>query len=118
MGLFDSLFKRMQDPVRGQAQVVTCSPHSHGIYSNCHMQLVVQAEGVPATPVDLHDGNVHQGKWPYPGMTLPVTVDRADPTKVEVEWDEVATARERGAEQAEQLWKRVLQPHLVEEILR
>lgn len=36
-------------------------------------------------------------------MTLPVTVDRADPTKLYVLWDEVGSSRERDVQAAEAL---------------
>jgi hypothetical protein len=100
VGLFD-VFRRMKDPVRGQAQVVSCSmPTDHAVYSNCSMQLVVQAEGVPATSLRETD-MVRADKWPSPGTTLPVTVDRADPTKVKIEWDEVEKASDRAARNAD-----------------
>ncbi|MBE2315258.1 SHOCT domain-containing protein [Solirubrobacter sp. CPCC 204708] len=35
-----------------------------------------------------------QDQWPQQGMTLPVTLDRADPTRLKVEWDELPTAQE------------------------
>jgi len=106
MGLLDGLLGGsggMKDPVRGMAQVVSCSRHNgRGIMQNCHMQLVVQADGVPATPVELHQ-LVHNKRWPQPGMTLPVTVDRADPQKVKIEWDEVETSRDRSRQTAEDM---------------
>ena len=101
VGFLGDLFGRMKDPVRGQAQVVSCSmPSDHAAYSNCSMQLVVQAEGVPATSLRETD-MVRADKWPSPGMTLPVTVDRADPTKVKIEWDEVEKAGDRAARNAD-----------------
>jgi hypothetical protein len=40
----------MTHPVRGTAQVVSCSANrGRGVYQNCHLQLVVSADGVPAT---------------------------------------------------------------------
>ena len=105
MGLFGDMFKglRMKDPVRGQAQVVSSTAHrGDGIWQNCHMQLVVQAEGVPATSAERHE-LVHHQKWPMPGLTLPVTVDRADPSKFKIEWDEVQDSRDRAAANAEAL---------------
>jgi Short C-terminal domain len=103
MGLLGDMFKgvRMKDPVRGQAQVVSCTGHrGDGIWQNCRMQLVVQAEGVPATSAE-HSELVHNQKWPMPGMTLPVTVDRADPKKFKIEWDEVQDSRSRAAANAD-----------------
>jgi hypothetical protein len=103
MGLFGDMLKgvRMQDPVRGHAQVVSCtSHHGEGFYQNCHMQLVVQAPGVPATSVEEHD-LVRHDRWPFPGMTLPVTVDRANPQKVKIEWDEVESSKDRSKRSAD-----------------
>lgn len=105
MGLKD-LFKRgggMKDPVPGTAKVVSATMHhGRGIYQNCQMQLVVQADGVPATATSF-SGLVHQKRWPSPGMVLPVTVDRADPQNVKVEWDKVQGSDERSRSNAERL---------------
>jgi len=104
MGLFDKLLggNGMTDPVRGQAHVVACSGfNSEGsIWAKCRMQLVVSAEGVPATSLDEHM-LVHRSKWPSAGITLPITVDRANPRKVKIEWDEVQDSGERAAQSAE-----------------
>ena len=104
MGLLDGIFGGgMKDPVRGSAQVVSATGyHGRGIYQSCTMQIVVQAEGVPATAVKF-EGLVHNKRWPRPGMVLPVTVDRADPQNVKIEWDEVEHSGERAAASAEQL---------------
>ena len=104
MGLLDGIFGGgMKDPVRGSAQVVSATGyHGRGIYQSCTMQIVVQAEGVPATAVKF-DGLVHNKRWPRAGMVLPVTVDRADPQNVKIEWDEVEHSGERAAASAEQL---------------
>lgn len=105
MGLLRKLFGglRMRQPVRGQAQVVSCSMYTgKGVYSNCSMQLVVHAAGVPATSVRQTD-MVRADKWPSPGVTLPVTVDRANPERVKIEWDEVESSRDRAARNADAL---------------
>jgi hypothetical protein len=94
--------RRMKDPVRGQAQVVSCSQWHGGTSANCRMQLVVQAPGVPATPVEL-DCMVHASRWPSPGITLPVTVDRDDPQKLKVEWDDVESTQDSAARAAEEM---------------
>lgn len=47
MGLLGDMFKglRMKDPVRGSAQVVSCTGHrGDGIWQNCRMQLRPQPE--------------------------------------------------------------------------
>ena len=74
MGLLGDMFKgaRMKDPVRGQAQIVSCSMNrGDGVWQNCHLNLVVQGEGVPATSVE-HNELIHRNKWPSPGMALPL----------------------------------------------
>jgi hypothetical protein len=38
-----------------------------------------------------------------PGMVLPVTVDRADPQRVDIEWDEVESSKDRPRQTAEDL---------------
>jgi hypothetical protein len=44
---------------------------------------------------------VHRSRWPSPGMTLPATIDRANPSNVRIEWDEVPNARARARQRAE-----------------
>jgi hypothetical protein len=103
MGLLGDMFKgiRMKDPVRGQAQVVSCSAHrGEGSWENCSMQLVVQAEGVPATSTRKSD-MVRADRWPTPGMTLPVTVDRAKPERLKIEWGEIESSQDRGERTAD-----------------
>ena len=47
------------------------------------------------------EGLVHRKRWPQPGMTLPVTVDPANPQNVSIEWDEVPDSRDRSRANAE-----------------
>ena len=105
MGLLGHMFGglRMKDPVRGTAQVVSCNGHrGHGVTQNCRMQLVVRGDGVPAKAIE-HSGHVHLKRWPSPGMTLPVLVDRANPNRVRVEWGDVESLAERARRGAEAL---------------
>ncbi len=100
MGLFSKL-KGGGGGIRGAAQVTSCSQYQgRGVYSMCRMQLVVQGEGVAPTAVEF-EGLVHRKRWPQPGMTLPVTVDPANPQKVSIEWDEVPDSRDRSRANAE-----------------
>ena len=99
MGFFSKL-KGGGGGVRGTAQVTSCSQYQDGIYSRCRMQLIVQAEGVAPTAVEF-EGLVHRKRWPQPGMTLPVTVDPANPQNVSIEWDEVPDSRDRSRANAE-----------------
>jgi hypothetical protein len=93
----------MRDPVRGSAQVVSASMNrGRGILQMCDVQLVVQADGVQPTAV-AYRGLVHRDRWPMPGMVLPVTVDRADPQHVDIEWDEVESSKDRTRRSAEDL---------------
>jgi hypothetical protein len=105
MGLLDGLLgggdPRIDDPVRGSAQVVAASSYrGRGVMQNCHMQLVISGDGVPATAVEFQ-GLVHNSRWPSPGMVLPATVDRADPRRYRIEWDEVQSSRDRSRQSAE-----------------
>ena len=100
MGLFSKL-KGGGGGVRGTAQVTSCSQYQgRAVYSMCRMQLIVQAEGVAPTAVEF-EGLVHRKRWPQPGMTLPVTVDPANPQNVSIEWDEVPDSRDRSRANAE-----------------
>lgn len=100
MGLFSKL-KGGGGGIRGTAQVTSCSQYQgRGIYSMCRMQLIVQGEGVAPTAVEF-EGLVHRKRWPQPGMTLPVTVDAANPQNVSIEWDEVPDSRDRSRANAE-----------------
>ena len=95
--------KRMKQPVRGAAQVVSASmPPYNATSSNCSMHLVVRAEGLEPTAVE-HSAMVSVKRWPTPGMTLPVTVDLADPTRIKIDWDNVQTGEQTAMQQAEQM---------------
>jgi hypothetical protein len=104
MGLLDHFGgPRMKHPVRGTAQVVSCSsPRGTGLMDNCHMKLVVRADDVPAKAIE-HTDEVDRQHWPSPGVTLPVTVDRDDPARLKVEWDETQSSSERADAAAESL---------------
>jgi putative oligomerization/nucleic acid binding protein len=95
--------KRMKQPVRGTAQVVSATmPAEDATSSHCSMSLVVSAEGLEPTPVE-HTAMASVKRWPSPGMTVPVTVDLADPTRLKIHWDEVQTNRQSAMQQAEQM---------------
>jgi hypothetical protein len=108
VGIFRKLFgagstSSLANGVRGTAQVVACSGYrGRAIWQQTHMQLVVQADGVAPTAVDI-EALVHRDRWPMPGMTLPVTVDPANPENLRVEWDEVQSSRDRSRLAAEAL---------------
>jgi hypothetical protein len=92
----------MKDPVRGTAQVVSSTmPPDSATWANCKMSLVVQADGVAPYATEVHDLTVPTKKWPWPGQTLPATVDRANPGRVRIEWDEVVAHGDRAKAEAE-----------------
>jgi hypothetical protein len=97
---------RLTDPVPGHYRLTACSAGSNGaVYSNCRMEGVVSADGIAPTAVE-HYCTAPTKKWPYPGQELPVLVDRADPRRLRIEWDDVSTGRQRGrqAAQAQAEW--------------
>lgn len=90
MGLFR---KRMRNPVRATARVVGISrPPESATYGNSSMTLVVQAAGMEPYSHEHRELLTPVGKWPYPGATLPVIVDRDDPARLRVDWDAVRTS--------------------------
>lgn len=95
----------LTDPVRGEAYVVATSTYPAGAgatYANCSMTLVVQAPGVPPTSVP-HRCLAPTSRWPAAGSTLPVSVDRADPHRLQVLWDEVQTWDDKAQAEGERL---------------
>src|SRR4051812_7283763 len=97
----------MEDPVPGTAQVVAASRcDNDATWQNCGMSLVVQADGVPATPVE-HEAMVNTSKWPSPGQQLPITVDRAHPDRLKIDWSGVEDSGSQAARAAEQLAARM-----------
>jgi hypothetical protein len=95
--------RRMKDPVDGTAQVVgSTQPPDSATSANVNLNLVVQAEGVPAVSIE-HSCMAPTKKWPYPGATLPVTFDRADPDRLKIRWDDVPEAGTMAKQQADAL---------------
>lgn len=100
MGLFG---RKRKSGVRGTARVVSLNHAPHATHGSLRATLVVEAPGVPAFTHVYKKFGARVDKWPDPGDVLPVEVDPADPTEVEVLWDDLPTARESAAHQAEQL---------------
>ena len=79
----------MAQPVSGTLLVTGVNmPTESAVYHSGRLTGVVSAEGVPATAVS-HSGLFRTSKWPRPGQTLPVIVDRANPAAFAIEWDKV-----------------------------
>ncbi|MBR0720899.1 hypothetical protein [Bradyrhizobium manausense] len=90
---------RITNPVDGWLQVTACSPFPDAagemvLYPKCDIDGVITAERLAATAVRYNGYDVPKPKWPRPGMTLPVTVDLAAPSRFRIEWDLVPTEPE------------------------
>lgn len=93
---------RINDPVRATAEVVSCHAIQPRLGSpiprwfNAILELDVSMPG--AAPYRLqHPCNLPDANWPQPGGQMPVTVDRADPARIRVHWDQVSTPAEVAA---------------------
>jgi hypothetical protein len=97
------LFNRIKDPVDAEYRLTSCSAGSPGaVYSNCRMEGVVTGPGIGPVAVEHSTLVAPTSKWPQPGQTIPVTVDREDPTRLKVRWDDLPTNRELGRQYAQQ----------------
>jgi hypothetical protein len=97
MGLFGR-----RSSIEGTAQIVSCSRHAgEGRWQNCRMHLVVQIDGREPYAAEAHQ-IAPRKKWPQPGMTVPVTVDDKDPSKVKVDFDAMPTNDERARQIADE----------------
>jgi hypothetical protein len=88
------LLRRLRDPVRGTARVVAIGTPGGGnaTWENTRMQLLVTAPGVSETTVT-HRCLVRVDRWPRPGDSLAVTVDRDRPDRLRIDWDEAPGGR-------------------------
>ena len=100
MGLLDLFSGKMEDPVDGTAQIVSCTGYHEGAMQNCRMQLVLSGEGVEPTAVE-HSALIHNRRWPHPGMTLPAKIDRANPKRFKVDFKAIPDSRESAQGSAE-----------------
>jgi hypothetical protein len=98
------------NPVRGQLQVVACSPFPDVggeviLYPRCEIDGVISAERLKPVAVHYSGYEVPKAKWPRPGMMLPVTADIADLKQFRIEWDQVPTGQEAAENLAASLAK-------------
>jgi hypothetical protein len=95
---------KLKDPVQGTAQVVASSRPPHNtLYSPLEMTLVVQADGIAPTSVRHKQKAARTNKFPVPGQVIPVEIDRRDPTRVRVLWDQIPTRDEQARAQGDAL---------------
>jgi len=87
-----ALFQRkMNDPVNGTARVIDDGGLKATVSgaTRVPLDLMVEADGVTAHLVHVIPRHPEAGKWPSIGQTLPVVLDRADPQRVEILWEQV-----------------------------
>jgi hypothetical protein len=72
------------------------------------MQLIVQAEGLPATHVEA-TRICRVKKWPHPGSVLPVEFHAEKPEKFDILWDQVPSWEEQARQQAAMLTQAINQ---------
>lgn len=99
--LADSRIRRMTDPADGTLLVSGISAPPPAGYSaqNFRLNGVVEAPGLPPTAVEVR-GVARMAKWPQPGCKLPVTVDRAQPQRLVIRWDQIPANRDLARAQA------------------
>lgn len=110
MGFFDDLADgisglifdaKIQDGVRGTAQVVSASGfYGHALYQSCSLEVVVEAPGIPATAASVQ-AVVSRDTWPQAGQILPALIERANPREVQILWDELPKTGDLAKAQAE-----------------
>lgn len=102
MGFFDG-FKRIKDPVRGSAQIVSSTQAPQNATSgNCRMHLVVSVPGHQSFAVD-DSFIIKVKKWPHPGQALPIVASQSDPTRFKILWDEIPNWDDTASAQAAQI---------------
>lgn len=94
---------QMADPVPGTMLVTAASmPSRNAVFHMSRITGVISAEGVEPTAVQF-GGLIRTSLWPSPGKQLPVIVDRADPQKFAIQWDQVGSSQASALGQAEAL---------------
>lgn len=81
----------MKEPVEGTLQVTVCAQPWTTPESLSYSAIVmgaVSGPGIPSQAVE-HHCQVPAKRCPTDGQRVPVTVDRADPTRLVIEWDRV-----------------------------
>jgi hypothetical protein len=95
--------RSMIRPVEGTLVVIGSNPPADGaLYATYRLHGVVTAPGVPLTRVE-HRGIARTASWPSSRRELPVLVDQADPTRLQILWDRVVPGRQVSAAQAARL---------------
>lgn len=76
----------MADPAPGTLLVTAAAmPSRTALYHMTRITGVVSGDGIEPTAVQ-YGGLIRTSSWPSPGSSLPVIVDRADPTNFAIQW--------------------------------
>ncbi|MFN0147572.1 MAG: SHOCT domain-containing protein [Dehalococcoidia bacterium] len=87
----------VKDGLPGKAVVQSSSmPSPAASMYNVSMWIDVYVDGWAPYRLE-HECFVRAGKHPWPGETLPVVVDRKNPKRVDIQWDQVRTVDEEMA---------------------
>lgn len=93
----------MTDPAPGTLLVTASAmPSRTALYHMTRITGVVSGDGIEPTAVQ-YSGLIKTSNWPSPGSSLPVIVDRADPTNFAIQWDQVAAGGDSALGNAEAL---------------
>jgi hypothetical protein len=99
MGLFGQ--PKIKDGISAQAVVMSVPAPTEPARSY-HLKLTLSVRVPGREPYLLkHSCWVHETKYPSPGTVLPLTVDRNDPNRLRIEWDQVLTSEEKVRQQHE-----------------
>ena len=84
----------MKDPVEGTAKVSSVD-FPHGRTPNdgrpyTRLDCVVSGPGIEPVAIE-HTCSIVAGKVPAPGEVLTVLIDRANPKRIVIDWDKVAS---------------------------
>jgi hypothetical protein len=83
--------QKFNEPVPGTIEVQTCETRKTGAHAEVMVTGMLSIPGLVTLPAEFHD-KIPETKVPVIGQTLPVIVDRADPTEFRVEWETVAVS--------------------------
>jgi hypothetical protein len=93
----------MADPVPGVFLVTASAmPSRRAVWHMTRITGVISGEGVAPTAAQ-YQGLIRTSLWPSPGASLPVIVDRADPSRFAIQWDQVAARGDSAFGNAEAL---------------
>jgi hypothetical protein len=93
----------MADPVPGTFLVTASAmPSRRAVWHMTRITGVISGEGVEPTAAQ-YQGLIRTSLWPSPGASLPVIVDRADPSRFAIQWDQVAARGDSALGNAEAL---------------